>query len=63
MTKEDRQAVCEIIERKGLEGCFVSWSEFDDIDDPRFHKLRKAYLKAMKELEDYLELDEFYEGR
>ena len=42
------------MDAEGFHYCFESYSHFDEIKDERFHELRLAYLKAAKELEDYV---------
>lgn len=37
----------------GIEHCFVDWSDWEEIKDDKFHKLRKAYIKAMQDLTNY----------
>jgi len=39
---------------EGFHYCFKNYSDFEEIEDKRFHKLRLAYLGAAKELEDYI---------
>lgn len=39
---------------EGFHYCFKNYSNFDEIKDEHFHELRLAYLKAAKELEDYV---------
>jgi hypothetical protein len=38
----------------GFHYCFDSYSNFDEIEDSEFHRLREAYLKASRNLESYL---------
>ena len=54
ITKEEKEDVRERVEIEGFDYCFVDYSNFNEIKDLEFHRLRKAYLKAQKELEDYL---------
>lgn len=39
---------------EGLHYCFESYSSFEEVDDPEFHKLRKAYLRSAKKLQDHV---------
>lgn len=43
------------IEHEGFHYCFDSYSNFDEIEDIEFHRLREAYLKTSRDLESYLE--------
>lgn len=55
MTGKDKQYVLNIIDNEGFDYAFTGYSDFKEVKDPEFHRLRKAYLKAAKELEKYLE--------
>ena len=39
---------------EGFHYCFKHYSNFEEIDDKKFHTLRLQYLKVAKELEDYV---------
>lgn len=54
MTAEERQKVLSRIDNEGFHYCFESYSSFREIKDKEFHRLREAYLKAARDLEDYL---------
>lgn len=51
MTLED---VAYKVDSEGFHYAFVHYSDFKEVDDPEFHRLREAYVKAAKELRDYL---------
>ena len=55
MKKEDVEYLVSKIENEGLDYLFVSYSRFDDIEDEKFHELRKKFLDARKALVDYIE--------
>lgn len=42
------------IDAEGFDYCFESYSHWTEIKDEEFHKLRKAYLDAMEQLQDYV---------
>lgn len=42
------------IDSEGFDYCFTSYSSWKEIQDPKFHELRKAYKEASKALEDYI---------
>jgi hypothetical protein len=54
MTSEDANYVLSKIENEGFDYCFIDYSDFKEIDDEEFHRLREAYVKAHTELEAYL---------
>jgi hypothetical protein len=55
VTKQDLSDVQYRIENEGFDYCFRCYSNFEEINDEKFHELRKAYIKAAKELENYVE--------
>ncbi len=40
----------------GFHYCFKHYSSFTDIEDEKFHELRKQYLESAKQLKDYIDL-------
>lgn len=54
MQKGDALSVLEIVNAEGFDGAFRHYSSYRDIQDQRFHELRKAYIAAANELIDYL---------
>lgn len=52
--KEDFHRILAKTESEGFDYCFDGYSSWKDIDDPIFHDLRANYLKAKKELEQYI---------
>lgn len=40
---------------EGFHYCFKHYSSFIEIEDPKFHELRKAYLSAADELSNYVD--------
>ena len=45
------------IENEGFFSAFRDYSEFADVKDEEFHRLRKNLLNAAKELGEYLNVD------
>jgi hypothetical protein len=41
-------------EGESFDYCFNGYSDWKEIKDEKFHKLRQEYLKAAKELEAYV---------
>ena len=56
MNKQEREDVNATIENEGFDYAFCDYSDFEEINDEKFHKLRKAYIKASEELKKYIEL-------
>ena len=55
MTEDDRDYVCGKIDNEGFDYCFISYSNFEEIKDEKFHELREKYIKTKNELESYLD--------
>jgi hypothetical protein len=43
------------MDAEGFDYCFVGYSNWEEINDEKFHELRLAYVKAQKELQAYIE--------
>ena len=54
MDKHQKQAVNNITENEGFDYAFVHFSDFEDIENEEFHKLRKEYLAARQRLADLI---------
>ena len=46
---------------EGFHYCFKDYSSFEEIEDEKFHELRKKYLEIAEELESYVK-DKFFEA-
>ncbi len=53
-TEYDFNYVKSCINNEGFHYCFTDYSDFIEINDEKFHELRKLYLKAQMELENYV---------
>lgn len=51
------QYVREVVEYEGIWYSFVGYSDFEEVKDEEFHRLRKEYIEAGKKLAEYLRLD------
>jgi hypothetical protein len=54
MTGEELDYVRATIENEGFDYAFRHYSDFSEVKDARFHRLRKAYEKAANALEEYV---------
>ena len=54
MNKEQKEEVLYTIDAEGFDYAFRDYSNFLQIEDEEFHKLRLAYKRAANELEAYL---------
>jgi hypothetical protein len=54
MKNEDKRYVKTKIATEGFYYTFVHYSQFDEIEDEEFHRLRKAFLEASENLKKYL---------
>jgi len=57
MKSKELDYVRGTVEKEGFFSAFRDYSEFLDINDGEFHRLRKNLLNAAKELGEYLNLD------
>jgi hypothetical protein len=48
------QSVQYRMDEEGFDYCFESYSNWDEIKDEEFHRLRLEFLKSMKELREYI---------
>lgn len=46
--------VRDTVENEGFHYAFTGYSDFADIKDAEFHKLREAYVSAAEQLAEYL---------
>lgn len=59
MTGREIDYVRGAIDNERFDYAFMYYSDFDEIKDRVFHRLRKAYIKAAKALQEYVgETDE-----
>lgn len=58
MSEEQREIMENVRYRMGAEGfdyCFRNYSNWEDVEDEEFHKLRLEYIKSAERLEKYVE--------
>ena len=49
------ECVAGCMEYEGFDYCFRFYSDFQEIEDPEFHRLRVAYVNAATALEEYVQ--------
>jgi hypothetical protein len=49
------QSVQYRMDEEGFDYCFESYSNWDEIEDEEFHRLRLGFLQSMKELREYID--------
>lgn len=54
MKASELEYVKDTIECEGFDYAFVDYSDFSEVKDEEFHKLREAYMKAAEELREYV---------
>ena len=52
--KEIWENVSYRMDAEGFHYCFQSYSDFEEIDDEGFHKLREEYLHISNKLREYV---------
>lgn len=45
------------IEKEGFHYAFIGYSDFEEVEDIEFHKLRLKYIQAVNELGDYMGIE------
>jgi hypothetical protein len=58
MNGKELDYVRDSVEQEGFDYCFTGYSNFEEIKDEEFHKLREAFVKASNELKEYLGLED-----
>lgn len=58
MTKKEKQEILNIINNEGFEYTFIHYLSFSNVKDKKFHNLRENFMKARKDLVDYLGFEE-----
>lgn len=53
----DLDYVRDTVENEGFHYAFTGYSDFEEVKDAEFHKLRQAYLDAGAALAKYLNID------
>ena len=49
------QSVQYRMDEEGFDYCFESYSNWDEIKDEEFHRLRLGFLQYMKEIREYVD--------
>jgi len=57
MNAKDAHLIMSCIDNEGFDYTFVHYTDFNEIKDDEFHKLREAYLDAREALREYLGID------
>jgi hypothetical protein len=50
--------VAACVDNEGFDYAFRKYSNFEDVKDKEFHRLREAYVDAADALEEYIGMDE-----
>lgn len=61
MTVKDKKNIASTIDNEGFNYAFIHYSDFNEIHDPNFHKLREQYVKASEALKEYIEYEKYSE--
>ena len=57
MNRKDIDYIRDTIEQEGFDYAFMDYSDFANIKDEEFHRLRKAYIESGEALKDYLGIE------
>jgi predicted deacetylase len=55
ITEEQLEILLYKMDAEGFDYCFHGYSNWKEIKDKEFHKLREAYVKAKTDLENYIQ--------
>lgn len=58
MKAKDLDYIRETVDSEGFDYAFVHYSNFEEVKDEEFHKLREAFLKARREFVEFLNLED-----
>lgn len=58
MNGKQVRVIADRVELEGFDYAFVHYSDFNEIKDEEFHKLRVAFLTARTALIDYIGLED-----
>jgi len=56
MIEDDKKYIQDIVYDEGFDNAMVHYSNFEEIDDEDFHRLRQELLRARSEIMRYLEI-------
>ncbi len=56
MNGKDLDYVRDTVENEGFDYAFDGYSDFREVEDEEFHRLRKEFLNARKALREYLNI-------
>jgi hypothetical protein len=54
MNGPELDSVRAAVDNEGFDYAFRHYSDFEEVKDPTFHRLRKAYVKAAEALDKYV---------
>jgi hypothetical protein len=57
MTGKEFNTVRDCVDFESFDYCFRGYSNFDDIKDEEFHRLRRQYVDAANALSEYLGIE------
>lgn len=58
MKEDDREDLIGRIDNEGFDYAFAYYSDFEEIEDDEFHKLRNEFLNSRQKLMDYIGYEE-----
>lgn len=57
MNNDEKSYVAATIDEEGFDYTFMSYSDFSDIEDDEFHKLRRMYLNVVDAMNKLLTIN------
>lgn len=59
MNKKNQEEIMPIVDNEGFDYAFCDYSSFEEIEDEKFHELRKKYIEITEELKEYIGFNEW----
>lgn len=54
MTRKELDYVRDVVENEGFDYAFWGYTDFKNVKDAKFHRLREAFLAARRALTDFI---------
>lgn len=61
ITDEQKEQISWRIREEGIDYTFEGYSHWEEVEDPKFHELRKNYLAAAEAIKEYIDYEKYEE--
>lgn len=59
LTDKEKDIICSAIDSEGFAYAFADYSNFDEVKDEEFHRLRREFIDAYNKLNDYVGFEDW----